>query len=343
MLLKLFKLVLKIALLCTIGFLVVFSSIEIMNISVTGVQLNSLAKLSIKQACVFFEQETYKREDTGGGVSVDEIVTRDGYNTNIGGNFYNGSDSFSIYNSLYGMGSNFTSDGKALEGNWVNYDILRDVASTNNADFLGDFYREAQMTPMNIGVPYVDKGVIDEISKWNLGVILNNGVFNEDTGGMANVFLRDGDVYVMYKGFEVNISDFDVVNVEYKVLDLKDSGDSKVFKDYTNMEVSVILDRIGNDDERSKVALVGITYKLSTRYVGVTPFGRFMGGMLDRDNGLKKVQGLSEDISKTNDNVVDMGFDMEQEESVTNGGFEIGSGRNSNLPVDTSVVYYIVR
>lgn len=109
---------------------------EIVNISLSGIQLQQTVKLSCEKALTLFAQESYKeRTDTnnasgnalGGSVNMPNIQTKDGTDY-VDGTFYSGSDVQSIYNSLYAKSSNpsFSNwvDSSEIKDNWQSITLL---------------------------------------------------------------------------------------------------------------------------------------------------------------------------------------------------------------------------
>lgn len=316
--------------------LIVGSSLilEWYNIQTTGLQLGSIAKMSARQACVYFGQETYKRDDFT-GIDADTLYDSNGVEF-MSGNFYSsyGTSTETIYNSLYGFGSNFLNgDGKVLQGYWESLDLL----AGKRADpwGMGEFFRDAMMTPLNMGVPYLERDVVDKIFKWNLASILNNGQL--DGTSMLNVHTDEvGRVYVLYKGFRVFVSEAEITDITYNILDLRNADDAELFKEYTNMDAGDLTVNISDDagigSERNFVAIAGISYSVPMQYEGITPMKRIMEYAWSQE-----VEGMNNSGNGGSDNT----WNSLAESELEQGGFS-GSSEGV-LPVPGRLVYYIIR
>ena len=316
--------------------LIVGSSIiiEWYNIQTTGLQLGSIAKMSARQACVYFGQETYKRDDFT-GIDADTLYDSNGIEF-MSGNFYSsyGNTTETIYNSLYGYNSNFLNgDGKVLQGYWESLDLL----AGKRADpwGMGTFFRDAMMTPLNMGVPYLERDVVDKIFKWNLASILNNGQL--EGSSMLNVHTDEtGRVYVLYKGFRVFVNEAEITDIEYEILDLRDADDAEKFNEYTNMNAGDLTVNISDADgvgsERNFVAIAGISYSVPMQYEGITPVKRIMEYAWSQE-----VEGMNDSGNGGSDNT----WNDLAESSLEQGGFSGSS--NGVLPVPGRLVYYIIR
>lgn len=319
-----------------IGIFIVSVVLEVFNITTTSLQLGSIAKISTRQACVFFGQETYKREDFK-NIDMSDLYGSDGTNC-ISGTFYTGGSAEGIYKNLYGEGSKFlNSSGPVktiLKGNWESLDLL---INRNDAWGMGEWYREALMTPLNLGIPYLDKDVVERIMKWNLTSILNNG--QVDGYNLMNMH-RDSSnrIYVIYKGFRVYVNEAQITDIQYKVLDLTTSQGRSDFKEYTNMDASVITSTTdGNSDERNKVCLAGISYTVPMSYEGITPIKKIMEFAWNQ-----QVAGANNNTNagQSRGNV----WNDKSESAIQQGGFDGGAPTTKGvLPVPGELIYYIVR
>ena len=313
--------------------IIVVSSIliEWYNVQTTSLQLGSIAKMSARQACVYFGQETYKREDFS-GIGADTLYDSNG-NEFMTGNFYSkyGTSAESIYNGLYGYNSNFlTRDGKVLQGYWESLDLL--AGKREDSWGIGAYYRQAMMTPLNMGVPYLEREVVDRIFKWNLASILNNGQMNGRN--MLNVHTDDlGRTYVLYKGFRVYVGDAEITDIDYEILDLKNSSDASKFNDYTNMRAGDLTANITDEaKERRYVAVAGIKYTVPMQYEGITPIKRIMEFAWEQ-----KVEGMNDSGNGGSNKK----WNATAEATLNQGGFK--GSTNGELPVSGRLVYYIIR
>lgn len=306
--------------------------LEMFNINTTSLQLQSISKMSARQACVFFGQETYKRSDYY-DVNTYDIYTAEG-GLAVSGTFYRGGSPEAIYNELYGTGSDFLSPSGPVKtlmlGKWESLDLL---VKKNDELGIGQYFADSLMTPLNVGVPYMDEEVVNKIFQWNLAAILNNGQFS---GNKCLNVHSDGDGnYVLYKGFKVYVNSAKITDIDYIILDLTKASDRQKFQDYTNMDANVYLSNGAGSDERSTVCLAGIEYSVPMKYVGITPFKRIMEF------------GWNQQVKGMNDNP-DAGtsrglvWNDDDRQSMQSGGLN-GSAEKGILPVPGDLIYYIVR
>lgn len=310
---------------------VISLTLEMYNINTTGLQLGSIGKMSLKQACVFFGQETYKRDDIA-SINMDNLYTSEG-TEGISGVFYQGTTLENIYNNLYGAGSAFRqSHGpveSVLRGNWNTLDDLL------NGTAAGKQYKQLMMTPLNMGIPYLDEECVEKIFRWNLANILNNGQTEAD-GRLTNMKVNsEGRIYVEYKGFQVFAGEAEIADIEYRVLNLDTDGGRQDFKKYTNMNADIILNNTsGYGDERRKVCLAGVSYTVPMKYEGITPLRHIMESAWNY-----KVEGMQ---NHTRSGSLGTGWNPDSESLLSQGGFD-GYREPGVLPVPGEFVYYIIR
>lgn len=317
----------------TIAIIVIGSlTMELFNMNTTSLQLSSMTKMATRQACVFFGQETYKREDAE-TVNMSPIYASNGGVAHTG-RFYTGSTAKDIYHNLYETGEFLSTSGPVMQqfkGNWESLDLLIEASDTWG---IGEFYRESMMTPLNLGIPYLDREVVEKIMRWNLTSILNNG--QTEDGRFLNLHQDNEGYYVLYKGFRVYAPTAEVTDIEYEILDLRNASDADKFKTYTNMDASVITDKTdGSSDERNKVCLAGISYRVKMKYEGITPIKRAA-----EFGWNKRVEGANGGVS--GDNVGTQVWDDTGIGIMEQGGFT-GSNERGVLPVPGKLIYYIIR
>lgn len=320
----------------------IFMFIELSNISLVGHKIHTLAATSIQQACVLFSQETYKREDTR--LDITQILSIDGTNIGISDDFYgSGNSREQIYQNLYGLSSPFASFTD-LDGYWKNYDLLKTQYTSNAVEnSISSFYKDALMTPLNVGVPYLDLETVNKIARYNLANLLNGGVI--ENGRFMNIAYDKsrGEYYVQYKGVDIFLGEdsFKITNISYEVVDLNTEEGKKKFTEYTNMNPDVILKNVtSSSDERTKIAFVGLEYKITMRYSGITPLATLLNnisGSGEAGTELYKVESF-DSTSSSNEIAVKSGY-ADTSAVVYGGGF---SGM-SDTPRLNRVIYYIIR
>ena len=339
--------------------------IEIMNISITALQLTQISKLACRQSAVLFSQETYKeRSDgavTGGSTSMSAVTNTDG-GLYIDGNFYGYAlTAEQIYTNIYSSNSfkSWVSSAEVLKGNWKSINLINrainDPSSLNvslptdvndpNYDALVDDYTDAMlaksyknvmMTPLNMGVPYMDKGVLEKIFKWNLAQL---------TSDCSSSLIRkddNGDYCVFYKGFRVYADQATITNIEYRVYDLNDSSEKSEFERITHIDTDKLgfddsliqyLGGYDNDDERKRVCVVGLEFSVPVAYEGVTPIKSIMNYVWNQS-----VEGLDGNQSNSNTKTWN-----DSTANLVSGGFGDNVLPYGVLPVPGKLTYYVVR
>lgn len=298
--------------------------IEILNIALVGNQINMLSKMAFKQAAVFFSQETYKREDAK-SINMPDIMGITGALA-VSGKFYDKDTPEDIYDSLYLSNTDFRMWASNHHGIWENLEYLKvylgipsSLSLTYDNYIQGEFYANNRMTPLNLGITYLDKQTIERIARWNLASIFANG---QDTMIINN----DGpDVYVKYKGFRVYVNNARITNIEYKVLNV--INDKYEFESLTNLDTS----KLGIDsatDERANVCIAGIEYSVPIAYEGVTPLKQIMEFIWNT-----RVEGLNNSASTPG------GTYTIVESDLTAGGID----GNNNLPVPSRLIFYVMK
>ena len=339
--------------------------IEIINISVISLQLTQISKLACRQSAVLFSQETYKeRADgavTGGSTSMNSVMTNDG-GAYIDGNFYGyGLTAEQIYLNIYSSDDfkNWVDSTEVEKGRWKSVDLINRAVNnpsslnvtlpTNVNDpnydalvedytdaMLAKSYKNVMMTPLNMGVPYMDKTVLEKIFRWNLAQLTsdcNPSQIRQDDSGNYCVF---------YKGFRVYADQATLQNIEYRVYDLEDISDKQAFERLTHINTDKLgfddslIDYLGgyeNDDERKRVCVVGLEFNIPVAYDGVTPIKSIMNYVWNQS-----VEGLDGTQSNQNTQVWN-----DSTANLVSGGFGERILPYGVLPVPGKLTYYVVR
>lgn len=337
--------------------------IEMVNINTSGMQVQQVAKLSCRQSLTLFAQETYKvrtgENSTGGSINMNNLVDCNG-NFYITGNFYGDGNATEIYNSIYNS-SDFTDWVKNVSpyGEWDSISLLdkrlngtfqiteppvyETYVNTYGNDSLAydeyekdmdlysdystaDGYVKTFMTPLNFGVPYLDKTITEKMFKWNLTQMFSN--CSKDM-----IVVDDNGVQcIASNGFLIYASQAKITNINYRIFDLTNTSDAQDFMELTNinpdnLKFDDIINFQGNDDERKRICIAGIDYSVPIAYQGITPLKRLYSFLWDYEvNGLNNT---SSNLQGYNSNA-----------QVMQGGGYTG---NSALPVPGKIIYYVVR
>ena len=325
--------------------------IELFNLELQSMQMTKLINVSGKQAAALFAQETYKSDSGAGSANMPNLRTTDG-GVYVSGNFYNGTSEASIYNSIY-TSSEFRNWVGANRGKWLSVDCIASGLGLGsgglgpNEIMSGQMYVNNYVTPLNMGVPYMDKDTLQKMFRWNLTQTLSNC---REEAIVQDAF---GQYAVAYNGFMVYANRAEITDIEYKVLDLTDSNDAKEFYKYTSVnpanlngkavttsigvyteDTTLMSDVPGYGDERRYACLVGINYRVPVSYEGVTFMRTIISYLWSAD---ARVEGLD-------GNIPDKGYASWNPSTpwLTSGGFQedINPG---DVPIPNTLVYYIVR
>lgn len=343
---------------CLIGTMVVIVvasfTVEIINISTTGLQINRISRLAGKQSCVLFSQETYKQygsgDSIGGSVNQSDVINTNG-NIYVEGKFYQSDNPAEIYNSLY-TSQNFkdwVQNSEAVKkGNWYNLKLID--KALNHKDTLNVKYGEAgydeamtaklyssvMMTPSNLGIPYLDNDVVNRMFRWNLAQLFSN------CNSKSILVDESGDSYISFSGFRIYADRANISNIEYKTFDLTDGADRIEFNNITNINPdnlgfvydSNLKNTINSgEDERRRVCLVGINYELPITYSGITPIQNIFNYIWNNE-----VEGLDNSSGRTTNQQYTTNV-----ETLQSGGLYGNKQEAGVMPIPGKLIYYIIR
>ena len=341
--------------------LIVFSSlfVEYINITATTTFMNGMMSRSVEKSCDYFAQETYKNDGATGDVPT--IVDSKG-NPFCSGTFYPAGKE-ETYRSLYGSGSAFANwyiddytnnmKRQARAGDkpmWLNLEILAKGLNLNTGSLtsgdtaLGKSYVENMMSPLNLGIPYLDKDTVTKIAQWNLTYNLSEGFkerlhMNENDDASGNgVALRP---YVVYHGFRVFTKDLKIDSIDYEVYDIRTQAGRDNFTKDTNMDATTLyggekgnVSIINNLDERAYIGVATINYTVPMQYVGVTPMRSIINFVQNKTAvkgyGSMENQTAASDVMKT--------WTNKKTETTYSSKANV-----QNMAIKNKLVYYIVR
>lgn len=344
--------------------IVSFFVMEYYNISVAAPQLKTMTQVALRQSCQYFAQESYKN-GSGNGY---QLVGSNGFaDPSLNGIFYHGNTE-AVYNSLYKNSSEFSSYYNLMTntlGNklWRNLGLLGHSMGKScpfslraGEETLGKYYLDDMLTPLNIGVIYLDKKTINNIFRWELVNILKNGV--DEMIVPSDNPTNDSGAYVLFKGFRIYYNTIKVTNIKYKVYDLLSETSANEFNKLTNIDVEnyIAHSKISGNDERRYVAVATLDYSMNVGYEGITPvkkafewaFNRETKTLQKDDNAesIEKVRGRNEsswNASNGSSSLNEIG--VRNEEFVKKvdlaNNFNNTNGEGYNL--DNTIIYYIIR
>lgn len=272
--------------------LIVISSVmvELFNISITGMQIRQMTRMSARQACILFTQETYKTDAKNGSANVQSIKNCDG-GEYISGNFYPNTNAQNIWKSIYTSNNfkNFCNNTVGLD-KYSDLILLQRAANSNgnvglpsppswdasdseiaeyNKATTAQLYFDNLYTTVNLGIPYMDDEIVNKMFRWNLAMILSN--CTSDSIQMD----EDGNYFINYKGFRCYAQAAEITKYDYTVCDLGTSEGRIKFNNLTGMSASKVgsnagLGLDGIESDNKCVTVVGIEYRMPVSYIGIT-------------------------------------------------------------------------
>ena len=290
---------------------------EIVNVNVSSVLLREVIVKTLNLSADYFNQETYK-SDTENSGDVASILGENG--EEISGQFYIGTSDEEIYNTLYRDSYEF---GRFVEDHKGIWKDLEAVLTPGINELIDDNL----VTPLNMGITYLDTKTVERIFKWQLGSIL--------IGGREGLIQTDknGSTYVEFHGFRVYVNDAVISPITYEVVPV----DSPRFRSITNMDYSN-LGLEGAEEERMNILVASIDYSIPLAYEGVTFLSSIIETMwsstLKNDNS--SVDGL--DGYSTYNDSNGRGLNLTPVE-MTGGGID----GDTELATTGSITYYVIR
>ena len=327
---SIFKILIGVTLFITIGMFI----IELYNLTVASELLKSTAHTTLERSCDYFAQESYKN----GSGNAQQLVGYGGSaDASLNGVFYPGGTQ-QTYDRLYANNGEFSN----YVVNYKNYfrklkvlgkglGIVHD-ALYDGEDTIANDYRQGMVTPLNIGIAYLDKSTINRIFKWELVAVLSAG--QQD---MIITNPADGsNPYVVYKGFRIYYNSIDVDNPSYKVYDLFNATDKREFEKLTNIDTDryMLNARIHENDERRHIVVATLNYRVRVGYEGITPIKRLF----------QWVVNTGDDARYDVNNPQRQGETTLSRAGARNEDF-FGSGLryDSSVGVGNKIIYYIIR
>lgn len=325
---SIFKILIGFVFVMTVGMFIV----EIYNLTIASELLKSTAHTTLSRSCDYFAQESYKN---GSGNAYQLVGYDNSVDASLNGQFYFGSTE-QVYDRLYANSSSFANYVNSFKDKFRKLKVLgKGLGITGDAlldgeDTIAGDYRQGLVTPLNIGIAYLDRDTVNKIFKWELVAVLSAG--NPD---MVITNPADGsNPYVVYKGFRIYYNSIYVDNPSYRAYDLFNATDKKDFEKLTNIDTDryILNARINENDERRYVVVASMKYKVRVGYEGITPIKR-----------------LFQWVVNTGD---DERFDTNRwqgETTLSRAGARnedfFGSGLNydSSVGVGNKIIYYIIR
>lgn len=332
---SIFKILIGFVFIMTVGMFIV----EIYNLTIASELLKSTAHTTLSRSCDYFAQESYKN---GSGNAYQLVGYDNSVDASLNGQFYFGSTE-RVYDRLYANNAefaNYTNNFKWYfrklkvlgKGLGISHDAL-----LQGEDTIANDYRNGMVTPLNIGIAYLDRSTVEKIFKWELVAVLSGGQPNAENRQSDMIITNPADgsnPYVVYKGFRIYYNSIHVDNPSYKVYDLFSANDKRDFEKLTNIDTDryMLNARINENDERRYVVVASMNYKVRVGYEGITPIKRLFQWVINTGD---------EERFDTNR--------WQGETTLSKVGARNGDFFGSGIPYDSSVgignkmIYYIIR
>lgn len=381
----------------TIVFMIVgLLLVEYLNITSASTFMKGLLTNTIKTSCDYFAAETYKG-NTGkdGGTNYTLGNMPDIYDIAnqhaVSGRFFEHSDGDAspggVWKKLYKESDDFKnwysgSFDKGLYCNvspvantWRNLDMvyygitgLNKAHLTGSEKRMGESYAENYMTPLNMGIPYMDKDTLTRIIKYNMvknfsenqsvnifssasarQVLADRGMTTKrisySTTG-SGYSIVDIPAFVQYKGFRVYYDSFKIKDIKYLEFDISTTQGATALEHYTNMNADYLYNGLTDDlDERRNICVADIEYTIDVDYVGITPIARAMN-FIHNETNVSAYGGVGSNTSGavmySDKNRVDTAtHEVRQGSSTFTNARAAASAQQ--VPLSDHIYYYIVR
>lgn len=323
---------------------------EYINMYNASSTIARIQKMAASNAAELFAQETYKSSN---GI-VENVYNCDG-GVYITSDFYIGSNKEDIWNSIY-VNDNFKTfcDNVRVQkgGTWDTLDILDKAIQYKKNGWYTPFtdgtgisnyrrnssvsrYANGLYTPINAGIPYLDRDVTQRIFRWNLAQLLSNCTssnIRKDTNGVY---------YVNYNGFACYAQYATITNISYNVYNLNTEDGKNSFKRLTGLEADRLayntpVSTLGIDaSERKWVIVASVEYSMPVTYFGVTPLSSII------TYGNRRVAGVDGNTPESGNETFKPNIS-----NLTGGGdsnFSKLSGVNAQSLTSGNLVFYIVK
>lgn len=305
-----------------LAIIIIGITIEFVNVNINSIFVKQIITKTIQLSADYFNQETYKTDSVNSG-DMSSLIGEDG--AEVSGQFYVGTTPEEVYNSLYRNSGEFNQYISQFGDTWKD---LKTITHSGENDLV-----DANLvTPLNMGITYLDKETVSRIVRWQLAAIMMN-----NKPSLLRTDTDNGKEYVLFNGFRLYVNDFQIRNITYN----KVRVDSSEFTAITHMNANnlgLVDDTGANvDDERMNIVVANIEYVLPMTYEGITYLGNLIEYMVDRtiDSSTTGVQGTGDYAENIVNN--NIGLNLVPSDLV-------GGTSSTSVGATTGVIkYYIVR
>lgn len=168
-------------------------------------------------------------------------------------------------------------------------------------------YMANRYTPINVGIPYMDKTVTSKMLQWHLTQLLTNN--NPGSIQKSENATSSGtgiyDYYVNFRGFAVYTRGAQITGYKYHICDLDTADGRKQLQDLTGMQADPGLTGIGlryNPIDLSSpyytkisnnlIFVVEVEYQVPVTYIGITPLKDIFNFVFNNGTGVTRAEGF---------------------------------------------------
>ena len=137
------------------------------------------------------------------------------------------------------------------------------------------FVSDMLITPMNLGITYMDQDTLERICRYmlcqKLGGIVNSSSVNTTSPIRDDWLTGDSgtmDIRINYRGFLIRPSSFEITNIDYIHYDLTNNYDVEAFARLSGNSIETV-----NNYYPEEIIVASVQYEPSDiRYIGITAF-----------------------------------------------------------------------
>jgi len=195
-----------------------------------------------------------------------------------------------------------------ISGNWWELEESDKRLINYNTATRARTYLTNRYTPINVGIPYMDKTVTTKMLQWHLTELLannNKGAINRSEGapvGGTGVY----DYYVNFRGFAVYTRGAQITNYIYHICDL-DTAEGRIkLQNLTGMQadgygtgqglkykhVDIGSSPAHEAISNNLVFVVEVEYEVPVTYLGITPLKNIFNYVFNDGSGQTRAVGL---------------------------------------------------
>lgn len=168
--------------------------------------------------------------------------------------------------------ANFRSDiDRYLGNNPLGDDIQRWLLGPGGDDFFG--YQ--MLTPNNLGIAFVPVEVAERAARWHLATLLT-------AGNLDRLFTRNGEVFTIWYGWEVNLTSFNLIEAETRMINTETLEGRTEFLNLVGGSGPTVMSNLQSHGS-GWTRILFFDYTIQMRYVGIAGFRIFARTLREMD------------------------------------------------------------